>query len=345
MMAKKENKSQNRSFDSAQDDNRDNKEKAGLTQQSSGMTGKVLGMTEGARKVNRKPLYIVGGIILLLVIGSWLIMGAKIGQKVYAEAAGHKIYKDEIDAVKTGSNNVSDHEAAIVLADKYLSEALGDERGVTVTDQDMIAEYGPDVVKQKDVPFAWQNKRNELFFVKLNQANQGVYGGKLLIANFSRNVAIDSPTLQEKKAQNPDIGNPAAIAADKKYAKDFITKLYNQLKNKQITWDQAIAAEHADSVVGEAGYPTQTHSRSFDGPLSDYATLSSASVADKIKALKPGELMKPIAVRAMSNLDTGETAEVSWLVVQMDAVKTGTGGDFQQYITTAKKQLGYKINV
>lgn len=308
-----------------------------------GMT-KVMGVTGSARKVNKKPLYVVAGIVTLLIIGGWLIIGLKIGQKVYAEAAGHKIYKNEIDAIKKGNTDVSDKAAATVLADKYLSEALGKERGVTVGDQDMIAEYGPDVVKQKDLPYAWQSQRNNLFFIKLNQANQGTYSGKLLMANFSRNVAFDTPSLAEKKAKNPDLGNPAAIAADKKYAKDFITKLYNQLKAGQITWDQAIATEHADPVVGEAAYSTQTHSRSFSGPLSNEAILNASSVKKKIEALKPGELMKPTTVKATTNLETGDSAETIWLVVQMDKSKSGPGGDFQEYLAQAKKRLGYKIN-
>ena len=278
----------------------------------------------------------------------------RVGQKVYAEAAGHKIYKKDVEAIKAGDKSISDHDAATVLADKYLTEAMAKQYHVTVSKSDINASLDqisnpalPQDSKTQPSHYARQAAINQVYFTRLAANNAGIYKGKLLVANFSRDVPYQSSILSEKKALNPNLGNPAAIAADKKYALDFITSLYNQIKTKKITFDQAIQKEHSDPTVGEKAYPTQSHSGSFDGPLNQYGLLSAKSIRSKLKTMKLHQISAPFAVKTPdSDFNRSSTAATYYLVVRMDA---RSGGDikmsFAKELAQAKKQLGYKVNV
>jgi hypothetical protein len=303
-------------------------------------------------KGNKRKLLGLALVALVALVGFavWSNFADKLkdDKKIYAEAAGHKIYEEEIrDFLGENTQGVSEHDAATVLADKYLVESLAKERGVTVTDEELVASYDKDTLKQKDTfKYAYQNKLNQVYLSKLGAQNEGVYKGKFLIANFSQNVQA-YPTLPEDKANNPDLGNPKAITKDKKYAENFITDLYNKITSGQITFDQAIKMEHEDSRVGLEAYPELAHSDSFDTTFRSRDILNSPSIREKINSIKAGETTEPFVVRVNNSLaDSNSTAESYFLVVHMDETSGSyTGMDFTQYLKLAKERLGYKINV
>lgn len=301
-------------------------------------------------KVSKKNL-LYALLIIVFLIGAALVIKEvfHIGDKVYATAAGHNIYKDDIDNLKGDTKGVTDHQATVVLANKYLSEAIAKKAGIKITDKDIVAQYGADVNKQKNTQkFAYQSKVNDVYFNKLIAYNAGLYQGQVLVANFSRHIAFESPFLDIQKASDPLMGNAAAVAADKKYAKDFITKLYNQVKSNKITFDQAIQAEHNDPVVGEQAYQTLPHSGSFDTAniyLPANTLLAPQSIQPTIQNMKAGELSAPFVVSVNNSLtEKDKTTDSYYLVVKMDSTTGGhTGMTYDQYLAQSKKQLGYKI--
>lgn len=303
---------------------------------------------------HKKGRLVAIGVVAVLVITGIVFLShpGHIGQKVYAEAAGHKIYKKDLQTLQVVNGkkkNVSDHQAATVLADKYLTEAMAKQQGMAVSQSDLVAAYGKGILSQKSTdPYGYQNLTNQLYFTKLDNHNDGVYEGKLLVANFSRYVPYQSGLLPEQQKARPLLGNPTAIAQDKQYADKFITGLYDQIKSKKITFDQAIQMEHDDPMVGEKSYySTQQHSGSFNGPLKQIGLLAAKSVRSKITSMKAGELSKPMIVRASNSAtDQSSTAESYFLVVRMDKVSGGGNSmTFQQELAQAKKHYGYKVNV
>ena len=301
--------------------------------------------------VSKKRFFSLLLVIFIVVGGFFLILHLIKGPKVYAEVAGHKIYKQDIETMqvvngkKTG---ITDKQAATVLADKYLSEAMVEQQGIKVTQADVVSAYGKTIIDQKKSdPYGYQNLVNQLYFTELIDHNVGTYQGKLLVANFSRYVPYQSALLPKQKAETPQLGNAAAIEQDKQYAETFITNLYNQIKSKQITFDQAIQEEHDDPVVGKEAYVTQQHSGSFSGTLGQIGLLSARSIRSKLSAMKAGQLSEPFVVRVSnSSTDSSSTAESYFLVVQMDKVSGGSSGmTFEQQLAQSKKSLGYKINV
>lgn len=300
-----------------------------------------------------KKVWVIAAVVVVIVavVGTLLFQAEHSGQKVYAEADGHKIYKRDIQSLQVvggKKNNVTDHQAASVLADKYLTEAMARQQGVTITQADIVAVYGKSIESQKKTdPYGYQNLVNQLYLTELDNHNEGVYTGKLLVANFSRYVPYQSALLPEQKKGTPLLGDAAAINKDKQYADKFITGLYNQIKDKKITFDQAIQMEHNDPVVGKKAYATQQHSSSFDGPLKQIGLLVARSIRTKVTSMKPGQLSQPFVVQVSdSATDQTSTAESYFLVVRMDKV-SGGGSDmtFQQELAKAKKHFGYKINV
>jgi len=303
-------------------------------------------------KGNKRKVLGLGIIIIIGLIGfvGWSFFNDKFSsdKKIYAEVSGHKIYEQEVrDLLGDKNPDISEQEATLVLADKYLIETLAQEQGVTVNDEELTAEYGNSVLKQKDNnKFAYQNKLNELYFTKLAAANRGLYKGKLLVTHFSRNVAYKSPLLKEEKKNNPDLGNPKAIASDKKYAKNLITQLYNDIKSGKISFEEAIKIEKKDPKVGtSSAYRTLTHSGSFDTSTGINGLIETASIHQRISNIKPGELAEPFAVKVSNSIDDDSMTESYFLVIQMDKSSPGGTMQFDKYLEEAKRRLGYEIYV
>lgn len=304
--------------------------------------GKHISYRQKFKRLARQAAFLIIMLAVLAVAGI-LIRNVLHGSGVYAQAAGHKIYKSDVQKIKGGNKSINDHDAATVLADMYLSQAMAKQNSVQVSQADIAAASCPD---QKANPYGYQNCLNEVYFTKLSDNNEGLYTGKFLVANFSRYVPYESPLLDEQKKLNPKIGDKAAIAADKAYAQQFITNLYNQIKAGKISFDQAIAMEHNDPVVGEKAYPSQAHSGAFNGRLSQINLLSAMSIRQKLRNIKPGETTMPFAVPVSASSSNGSLQDAYYLVVKMDNVSGGHGKvDFQQELQQAKKKLGYKVNV
>ncbi|HYH36485.1 MAG TPA: hypothetical protein VD706_03230, partial [Candidatus Saccharimonadales bacterium] len=217
--------------------------------------------SKNARKFQLPPLrpgvkkILIASVLIILVAGFWFIYGNHFGDKLYAEAAGHKIYKQDVKDLIGKNKGISDHNAAEILADKYLYEAMAKEYDIRITDQDIRTAYGSTINQQKTQNlYAYQSRVNDLYYKKLQENNQGIYKGYLLAAHFNRNIELQ-PQPENQQSFPTNAGNPAAIAADKQYAKDFITNLYNQVKARKITWDQAAQMERADPQIGLNMYP------------------------------------------------------------------------------------------
>lgn len=298
-------------------------------------------------KGNKRKLLALGMVIIVAAGGfaAWSIFGDKFegNKKVYAQAAGHKVYEQDVRDLIGNTPNISDHDAAQVLADKYLTEALAKEQGISVGTQELEQKY-PEVKEQKDNKYAYQNKLNKVYFSKLQAHNNGVYKGKLLITHFSRHVEF-KPVLPEDKHNDPKLGDAQSIAQDKKYAEDLINRLYNDINSKKISFDEAIKIEQNDPKVGVKSYPTLPHSSSFDSTYVVNPILNVASIKKQISGLKAGETTKPFVVSVENSLDGKSTAESYFLIVQMDESFAGVGADFEQYVDEAKKRLNYEVNV
>jgi hypothetical protein len=302
-------------------------------------------------KISKKNL-LYALLVVIVLAGGWLVLRSvfHIGEKVYAQAAGHKIYKENIDSLIGSTKGISNHDAATVLANQYLYQAMAKEAGIVVIDKDVAAQY-PDINYQKaHNKYAYQSNVNTVYFNKLAAYNSGLYQGKLLVANFSRHIAFQSPFLDIQEATDPLLGNPAAVAADKQYAHDFITKLYNQVKTHQITFDQAIQMEHNDPQVGLKAYQTLSHSGPFNTSnvyLGATGLIMPKSIQSKINNMKAGQLSAPFVVRVSNSLrDKNVTTDSYYLVVQMDSTKSSHSGlTVNQYFAQAKKRLGYMIYV
>lgn len=167
------------------------------------------------------------GLIAIILIGviAWMVYDNTIkdDRKVFAEVAGHKIYEQEVKDFIADNNEVSEKQATEVLADKYLTEALGKEQGVNVSDKEVMQQFGSDIEnKYVGNNYGLQYQVNELYMAKLAAHNEGIYKGKYVVAHFSRYVPYDSPLLAEDKADNPKIGDETAIAEDKQDRKSVV---------------------------------------------------------------------------------------------------------------------------
>jgi hypothetical protein len=295
--------------------------------------------------INKKNVII--GLVLVVLLVIFAITKLHVGQKVYAQADGHKIYKHDVEKLIDGQKSITVRQAATVLADKYLSQAMAKEYGVTVNSADAKAAYGSDFEKLKSTnPYSYQLLLNQLYFNKLQQQNQGVYKGQLLVAQFSRNIVVQ-PLTPEQQAADPDLGNPAAIESDKKYAQNLITDLRDQIAAGEITFAQAAQTEANDPTVGTVMYPSLSHSGPFntgDASISRNKLIQASSAMEQIRKMRPGQTSKPFVVSVGS---TGRnTVESYFLVVKLESSKGGNSTmSFDQELASSKDKFGYKVNV
>ena len=98
-------------------------------------------------KINKKLTFITVTILILLI--GWAHFGQHVGEKVYAEAAGHKVYKSDTKSLIGNNKGINDHDAAVVLADKYLTQAMAKQANITVTNQDIVAQNGSSINELK----------------------------------------------------------------------------------------------------------------------------------------------------------------------------------------------------
>lgn len=286
-------------------------------------------------------------LIIVIAAGGWASFNKYNSKgKVYAQVAGHKIYKEDVQALIGTNQGISEHDAAKVLADKYLAEALAKEQGIKVNGNDVQMQYGKLADKyKKSNEYLYQYQVNQVYFSKLKAHNRGVYKGKFLITNFSRYIKFEQ-SLPEDDGGSSKYGNPNAIAKDRKYAKDLIDRLYNDITSGKITFDQAIKIENDDPVLGKKAYSSLPHSGSFDTSKELNGTLWAASIRQRVNNLKAGETTKPFVVRVANSTDAKTTVESYFLVVRMDETSGSYSGmDFKDYLEQSQQRLGYKVNV
>jgi hypothetical protein len=297
---------------------------------------------------NKRALVLAVCLILVVVGVGWTIAGDKFkdNRKVYAEAAGHKIYEQEVRDLVGSNKEINDYDAAKVLADKYLTQSLAKEQNILVSDQEMETEFGKAIQKQKsENKFAYQNKLNQLYFDKLQAHHRGIYKGNYIIAHFSRNVEFH-PVLPEDKAKNPNLGNRGAIEKDKKYAENFINRLYKDVKSQKITFDEAVNIERKDQRLGINTYPTLPHSGNFDTSLRGNPVINLESIKERVQNIHPGDLTEPFVVRTGNSLDGKSTAEAYFLLIEMEESSAGEiEGTFDQYLEKAMERLDYAVYV
>ncbi|HEX5743905.1 MAG TPA: hypothetical protein VFX84_00420 [Candidatus Saccharimonadales bacterium] len=288
-------------------------------------------------------------ILAAVLVGGWLVLKSvfHIGEKVYAEAAGHKIYREEVKDLIGDTKGISDHDAATALADKYFTEALAKEQGITVTDKDIQEQLGrgADLKKQKkDNHYIYQTVVNNAYFDKLQAKLNGVYKGYMIIVHFDRYIPA-TPVSDAYKKAIPQMGDPKAIKADKEYAKQFIDKLYEQLRNHKITWEEAAKMEQDDPRVGRTNYPTASHSGPFDTSKAPVTAFNAPVAQGEVSQLKKGAFTKPFPV-PVYNPDTKKNPASYYLIVRMDSKYGGSAkGNFFTYTLDAKKRLHYAVNV
>lgn len=298
---------------------------------------------------NKKHLSIIVFLLIVVVaVASWLLISnfTDSDKKLYAKVAGHEIYEEEVrDFIGDNDEDVSEREATEVLADKYLLEKLAEEEGVTISKQEIIEEFGEEFYNDQDEDkYGYQYQVNELYLAKLSANNVGIYKGKLLVTHFSRHIPYKSALLEEQKAYNPKLGDPQAIASDKKYAEDLITRLHNQIESGEITFEEAIENEHKDSRVGREAYPTLSHSGSFDNSIREEGLIGLDRVRERIKDLQPGQMSEPFAAEVSDSESGNSTVESYFLVVQIDEKQGGESNmEFEEYLDDSKGRLGYEI--
>jgi hypothetical protein len=298
----------------------------------------------------KKSVLVVVVVIVVAGLVAWGYFGLRIGQKVYGEVAGHKIYKSEIVAMQKSSPHTSTRQVVQVLLQKYLDEKVAAENHVVVTAQDTQDQIKAATAGNPNNAYDRQVAINDVYESMIQAAVTDHFAGKFIIAHFDQNIPMYTSTGAMVPSEvSGGIGDPAVIAADQAYAENFITATYQKITTHKESFDQGMQAEQNDPKIGSKALGGVNHSGEFNSATGDFSntvTINQSSVAGQIKALKAGQISKPLLAKedVSAARDGSKLLPAYYLIVDMTDVRNAHT-NYYRYMIQARQRLGYKSNV
>lgn len=318
-------------------------------------------------KKSRKLLWIILAVVVavlavggLLLYRTGVISGIFRSKDIVARVGTHNITKQEVqktseDAIKAGFRVEKQTEIRDLIMNYWLSTLAAQEYDLKVSDNEAI-DYFKLINPPKESYLSYDINNSYVRYRAYSSilqskiadiiANPGT--GTYVIAHFEQNLLRDTPELKALT----DAQYNALVAADKKYATDFINDIYSQLKSGKIDMNKAMQIEIDNPVIGKKPLPTSVHSSSFGqlsksaGGVPSYTIATSQQFKEKTKNLKAGELSEPFIMQLPIGFkEDGQKVDAYWLIVKMDKdnSKGPKFGSTNEAIEYFKKKYGYEI--
>lgn len=276
----------------------------------------------------------------------------KVGDHIITKAE----VQDTLNAQKeTGLYEESENQIRSLVMNYWLYQLAAKEYGVQVNDQEAVDYIKNQTTNVKPAPVLEINNQYVRYraYVGLWQARLTTIistprSGAYVLAHFDQNIVQATPQLKALSKEKYD----ALLAADKKYATDFINGVSDKLKAGSINFDQAMELEKNDPKIGVKALPTAAHSSAFGKTNQSVATdgandlSKSPQIEDKIKSMKSGETSAPFVIKVQTgaNLDSPMVDGI-WVIVKLDA--DGSAGQQFDNLNAAlqyiKQKYGYEI--
>lgn len=272
-----------------------------------------------------------GAFALIFIVGVFMLLSPK--GTVYGRVNGHTVDQGAVKSFLGSAKGISDRQAAQILLDKYLTEAIGADLKVTVSSQEVTDAY--EALPREDQvnkTVVQQSLRNKIFYSKLQPIAVGHFKGAFIIAHFDQN-----------SAGLRSVGDPTKAASDKQYATDLIKSLSAKVKSGT-SFDDAIKTEQSDPNLGTVALPTATHSGAFDTSDPDIernSVVKTEDVGMALSKLKAGQVSEPFIVRQTAT-PGGQRTELYWVIVKLDEAKDTPYKSFGDFLDKAKVKYGYK---
>lgn len=247
------------------------------------------------------------GVTLVVILGAvgvgvWYYVAHKTAAlpvsdsqgKILGQVGDYRVHQADIDPLaldaKTYGKSTSD--LVHLLLDVKLYSLAATDLHISVTDADVTASLAADnlAAATSSSRYIRLSRQRDLLETGLSHALQVSAQGKFIIAHYDQH--FPNPNLPV-----PDGYTAAVQAADKTYALNLINSLESKLSAKTISFDQAIASELADPIIGQVGAPAMIQSGSFDTTDTQsvsYTVISQPDIASAIRSLKLGQISQPL---------------------------------------------------
>jgi hypothetical protein len=306
----------------------------------------------------KSPLFIAAALVVIAGLG---FVGYKVTQKdpnKLGKVGDHIVTKNEIqDTLKAGQQAgfypESEDQIRTLAMNYWLYLLIAKEYNIQVGDQEAIdglktrittikAKPSLDINNQYVRYLAYTNVLESKLGDIINTPRSGAY----VLAHFSQNLVQATPELKALSKEKYD----ALLAADKKYATDFINNVSAKLKGGTMTFDQAIELEKNDPKIGQKILPTFVHSSKFGKAESTTGGAQEVSkisdIQSKIESLKAGETSDPFVIKVQTTADQDSSkVDGIWVIVKVDT-DNAAGPQFDTInaaLQHFKQKYGYEV--
>jgi hypothetical protein len=285
-------------------------------------------------KKTKTVLLLVLGLLIIATLGfvAYRLKDPKNNSNNVGKVGDHVVTKSEVNdtanALKeTGFAPESEEQIRGLVMNYWLYNLIAKDYDIKVTDQEALDYLKSQTANIKPTPNLDINNQyvryrayTNIFQSRLAKVINTPRSGAYVLAHFDQNIVQSTPQLKALSKEKYE----ALLAADKKYATDFINSISAKLKSGSITFDQAMELEKNDPKIGQKALPTSAHSSVFgkseDVGNSAQDISATPEIYDKIKNTKPGETSEPFVIKVQTgaNLDS-PTVDGIWVLVKVDA--------------------------
>ena len=294
---------------------------------------------------HKKPvviLIVLGVLLLAVALAVILIFFKKPSPDLAAKVGDQKITLTQVDKF-ANECFLEQKEATEYLVDDIVLSTWSSDEKITVSPEGQrYPQEGAENVQLRSCEITLEkvNRLRE----KLTEYAVGFREGKFIVVNFDR--FSPNPFLPPPEAT--DGGDLAELQKkEREYADNLVKSIYDDLKAKKLTFEQALEKVQKDPNVGlESVYGAAIQSGPFLAVdyIEKRGLLRFDDVRGKIDALKEGEFSEPFVQKVDTSLEEGNPrlADSRWIIAKVD--KIGEGGEkADDIISKTRQKYGVRI--
>ena len=281
-------------------------------------------------------------LLILAIVAASLFIFKKPPADLAAKVGDQKIMRDQVSQFANECQLEQKEAVEFLVDDIVLSTWSSDEKITVSPEGQRYPQEGAENVQLRSCEITLEkvNRLRE----KLTEYAVGFREGKFIVVNFDR----FSP--------NPFLPPPEATDGtdlvelqkkEREYADNLVKSIYDDLKAKKLTFEQALEKVQKDPNVGlESVYGAAIQSGPFLAVdyIEKRGLLRFDDVRGKIDALKEGEFSEPFVQKVDISLEEGNPrlADSRWIIAKVD--KIGEGGEkADDIISKTRQKYGVRI--
>ena len=305
-----------------------------------------------------KVLVGVATAVVLGVVGIGLLVDSlnarsigKLQVGVLGHVGDYQVRQTDVDLLNSTAKlyGATDADVVKLLLNINLYQRIGRQYGLSVSNADVSSAVAATATTiQAEDAYVHASWRAKLWEQKLRGMVTGELKGKFVITPFDQNLPVQGGQPSPQVSSLSPAQLTAVQLQDKAYATNLIQSLYAKLQQKQLTFDQAMAAQQDDPKLGVAVSPNAIQSGTFDtndtnNPGS--GIIGQPAIRTAVEKLQTGAYTQPVVCQSVADLAGKKLQDGSWAIVQLtDRVSQNKDyNTFDSLVAAFKAKFNYRV--